>query len=195
MRYGHFALCMVAVLSCGWWSASYAYNSILVQATGKKLLTFANENLFEPLGINGIHNTPINNKDDYMYFLKNKNVSGWVIDPKGTNTAGWGLALTTRDLSKIGELYLNKGVWKGKQIISSEWIKESTDIHSKWNELSYGYLWWIIEENIYAALGDGGNVIYINEVKNIVISITSSFKPRAKDRIDFINKYIEPYFT
>ncbi len=83
-----------------------------------------------------------------------------------------------------------------KQIVSSQWIKDCTAVHSKWKKhnLSYGLLWWIINENdgIYAAMGDGGNVIYINESKNIVAAISSLFKHKAKDRIKFIQKYIEP---
>jgi len=58
---------------------------------------------------------------------------------------------------------LDGGVWNGKQIVPAWWIAESTRAHSRWGELSYGYLWWIIDdkEHIYAAMGDGGNVIYI----------------------------------
>ena len=46
--------------------------------------------------------------------------------------------------------------------------------------LSYGYLWWIIDGNSYAALGDGGNVIYVNTAKNMVVAIASLFKPVCK---------------
>jgi CubicO group peptidase (beta-lactamase class C family) len=71
-------------------------------------------------------------------------------------------------------------------------------VHSHWAELnlSYGYLWWIIDENehSYAAIGDGGNVIYVNPAKNLVVAITSLFVPNAKDRIELIKKYIEPIF-
>ena len=63
--------------------------------------------------------------------------------------------------------------------------------------MEYGYLWWIIdnEKNIYAAIGNSGNVIYVNPEKNVVISVASYFKPTIFDRIDFIQKYIEPYIT
>lgn len=60
--------------------------------------------------------------------------------------------------------------------------------------MAYGYLWWIIDsnKNIYAAIGNSGNVLYINHEKNLVISITSFFKPTIMDRIDFIQKHVEP---
>lgn len=92
------------------------------------------------------------------------------------------------------ECTLNKGKWNGQQIVSSEWIYESTEEESNWNDLKYGLLWWIIdkEEHSFAALGDGGNVIYINPKENMVIIIASYFKPRVKDRMKLIKEYIEP---
>ena len=61
--------------------------------------------------------------------------------------------------------------------------------------MMYGFLWWIIDikKNIYAAIGNSGNVIYINPSKNVVISVASYFKPTILDRIDFIQEYIEPF--
>ncbi|CDD48419.1 beta-lactamase [Firmicutes bacterium CAG:534] len=65
---------------------------------------------------------------------------------------------------------------------------------SRMNTL-YGYLWWIDEQdNGYAAMGDGGNIIYVRSDKNMVVASTSLFYPRAKDRIEFIKKYVEPIF-
>ena len=86
--------------------------------------------------------------------------------------------------------------WDEKQIVSAGWINESTKEHSLCEKINlhYGYLWWIIDgkERIYAAMGDGGNVIYINTEKNTVISIASLFKRNVEDRIKFIKEYIEP---
>lgn len=63
--------------------------------------------------------------------------------------------------------------------------------------MEYGYLWWIIDrqKNIYAAIGNSGNVIYVNPGKNTVISVASYFKPTIFDRVDFIQEYIEPTVT
>lgn len=171
-------------------------SGVLVKATGQSVLDFATENLFSPLGIDATHNVVLQNKEEHCAFPKDKNVSGWVVDPKGVNTVGWGLTLTPMDMAKIGQLYLNGGMWAGKQIVSARWIAESTKQHSRWGKLSYGYLWWIIDdkEHIYAALGDGGNVIYVNTEKKMVVSIASLPMPRAKDRIKLIKEYIEPMF-
>jgi len=167
-------------------------SGILVNSTGKSVIEFASENLFVPLKIKIPDNTFIRNIDDYMNFIKNKKVKGWAADPSRMNTAGWGLTLTPYEMAKIGQLFLNKGLWEGKRIISSEWIEESTKEQSKWGVMKYGYLWWIIDQNSYAALGDGGNVIYVNSDSGTVVAVTSLFMPKFKDRIEFIKKYIEP---
>lgn len=171
-------------------------SGILVNATGQSVLDFATKYLFSPLGIYVGNSIIFHNKEEQMEFYETKKVSGWVADKEGVNTAGWGLNLTPMDMSKLGQLYLNKGEWEGKRLVSEEWIKESTKVHSKWNKLSYGYLWWIIDdkEHAYAAMGDGGNVIYVNDNKEMVISIASLYVPHSKDRIKLIQEYIEPMF-
>lgn len=173
-------------------------SGILTKATGQSVLEFATEYLFTPLGIHVENNIIFHDEEEQLAFYKAKNVSGWVADPTGINTAGWGLNLTTMDMAKIGQLYLDDGMWEGKQIVSSHWIEESTREQSRCNQwkLSYGYLWWIIDEKerAYAAMGDGGNVIYVNEEKEMVVSIASLFVPHAKDRIKLIRAYIEPVF-
>lgn len=172
---------------------THILSGVLTTATGQSVLDFATENLFKPLAIKAPTNTTIQNKEDYFAFLKDKYVTGWIVDPKEVNTAGWGLTLTTRDMAKIGQLYLNGGVWNGRQILSSQWIEDSTKVQSRSGKLTYGYLWWILDD-CYAALGDGGNVIFINPQKKMVISIASRFMPRAKDRVELIRKHMMPLF-
>ena len=93
----------------------------------------------------------------YMKFIKGKHVTGWVSDPNGNSTGGWGVTLSPQDMVHLGYLYLRQGVWDNKQIISKKWIEESTAM----NLNNYGYLWWLFDEEefAYCALGDGGNVI------------------------------------
>jgi len=171
-------------------------SGILVHASGQSVLDFARGYLFSPLGITVESKIVFKDKEEQFAFLKAKNRSGWVSDPKGINTAGWGLTMAAVDMAKIGQLFLDEGNWKGKQIVSAQWIKESTKEHSRWAELNlpFGYLWWPKIGNGYAAMGDSGNVIYINPNKRIVVSIASLYKPTAKDRVEFIMKYIEPAF-
>ncbi len=174
-------------------------SAVLVKVTGQSVLSFAQENLFEPLGIHIENNISFKNKEEQMAFYKSTKENGWVIDPKGIHTAGWGLTLSAMDMAKLGQLYLNEGIWENKQLISKQWILTSTSSKSYWNKakLNYGYLWWVIDakEHSFAALGDGGNTLYVNPEKKLVVSITSLFVPRTKDRIDFIKEVIEPLFS
>lgn len=171
-------------------------SGILTKVTGQSALRFAQENLFSPLGIDVPQNVVFHSKEEQLAIMKDHHESGWAADPQGINTAGWGLFITPADMAKIGQLYLNRGAWNGRQLVSAEWIDESTTRHSSWDKFHYGYLWWIIDENehSYAALGDGGNVIYVNPAKNLVVAMASLFFPKAKDRIELIKKKIEPIF-
>ena len=176
---------------------THILSGILVKATGQSVLDFAVENLFSPLEIHVGPNVVLHTKEEQLAFFKEKKNSGWVADRQGINTAGWGLTLTPVDMIKIGQVYLDGGIWKDKQIIPAWWIKESTKEHSRWEKFAYGYLWWVLDdkEQIYAAMGDGGNVIYVNTKKRIVISIACFFVPRAKDRLKLIKEYIESMFV
>ena len=107
--------------------------------------------------------------------------------------------MSAEDMAKIGLLCLNNGNYDNKQIVSSKWIEEMTRPRTvesnNFRGMEYGYLWWIIDrkKNIYAAIGNSGNVIYVNPEKNIVIAVSSYFKPTIFDRVDFIQEYIEPF--
>ena len=172
-------------------------SGILTKTAGQSVLGFAKENLFSPLEITVKDKIIFQSEEEQFAFNESNTISGWAADPTGLNTGGWGLTLTALDMAKIGQMYLNGGRWNNKQIISEKWIKESTAEHSCWKEpgLPYGYLWWIDEGSGYAAMGDGGNIIYINERRNLVAAITAFFKPDVTDRIEFIKKYVEPIFN
>lgn len=175
---------------------AHILSGILVKVTRQSVFAFANKNLFMPLGIYVPHNLKMESEEEYFAVMNDKNTSGWAVDPQGLNTASWGLFLRPADMAKIGQLYLNGGIWEGKEIVSKQWIEESTREHSRWGSLSYGYLWWLINttEHSYAAMGDGGNVIYVNTKKNLVVVIAALFVPEVKDRIEFILECVEPLF-
>ncbi|MDD7610255.1 MAG: hypothetical protein PUJ82_05020 [Spirochaetales bacterium] len=107
--------------------------------------------------------------------------------------------MTASDMAKIGLLFLNKGEFCGQQIVSANLIREMTRPRkvegNHFRGMEYGYLWWIIsrKKNVYAAIGNSGNVIYINPEKRLVVAVASYFKPTVFDRVDFIQKYIEPF--
>ena len=173
---------------------------IIEHAAGEKCIDFANRNLFAPLGIpeHTIHGD--SSKEDQFDFYMNKNPRNneWYSDPQDTVTAGWGLCLSARDMARIGELILNDGLYGGKRIVSESFIREMTAPHLKLGErfgyMSYGYLWYrpFEDREVYAAIGDSGNIIYANREKNVSVGITGTFKPRIFDRVDFIEEKVLP---
>ncbi|MCB5950511.1 beta-lactamase family protein [Enterococcus sp. BWT-B8] len=169
-------------------------SGILVNAAGKSVLDYAKEYLFSPLGITVEKNLIFQNQEEQMAFYASRTISGWVSDAAGINTAGWGLTLTLQDLAKIGQLYLNEGKWGNKQIVSSRWVEESTQKHSYWKEagLSYGYLWWVLSDSVFAAMGDGGDILYVDTKEKTVIALTGLFEQKTGDRIELIEKYVKP---
>ena len=175
-------------------------SGIIENVTGEKCIDFANKNLFVPLGIpeHVIHGD--SSKEDQFDYLMNKNPrkNEWYSDPKDTVTAGWGLCLSAIDLAKIGHLVLNNGVYDGKEIISEKYLNDMTAPHIKLGKMfgfmDYGYLWYkpYKDRKVFAAIGDGGNVIYVDKEKNISVGVTGTFKPRIFDRVDVIEKKVLP---
>lgn len=160
---------------------------------------FANKYLFEPLTIapRKIYVAP--DAEAHKAFTVGKTPKGniWFSDDKGVGAAGYGLCLSAEEMSKIGLLCLKMGVFNNRRIVSEKWLAESTAVKlhcdKKFRNMKYDYLWWIIDENVgsYAAIGNSGNVIYINPQKELVVAVSSYFKPTVFDRIDFIKEQIE----
>ena len=173
---------------------------IIENSTGEKCIDFANKNLFIPLGITEhvIHGD--SSKEDQFDFFMNKNPRKheWYSDPTDTVTAGWGLCMSAHDMAKLGELVLNSGMYEGKRIISEEYINDMLTPHLKLDEkfgfMNYGYLWYkpYDDREVYAAIGDCGNIIYVNKEINVSVAMTGSFKPRIFDRVEFIEKKLLP---
>jgi CubicO group peptidase (beta-lactamase class C family) len=162
---------------------------------------YANKYFFEALGIPAHKNFYAKSAQEHKEFTISKlpKEAVWFADPDGLGTPGYGLCMTAQDMAKIGQLCLNKGEFCGHQIVSANWIREMTRPRkvegNHFRGMEYGYLWWIIsrKKNIYAAIGNSGNVIYINPEKRLVVAVASYFKPTIFDRVDFIQKYIEPF--
>lgn len=176
---------------------THILGGILTRAAGRPVLDFAVEYLFEPLGIPTPGNVVFHTAEEQLaWYQQGKYPRGWVADEQGINTAGWGLTLRPEDLVKIGQLYLDGGAWGGRQLLPADWVSASTGAHARWGALSYGYLWWVIDEaeHSFAALGDGGNALYINGEKKLVIVITALMGEGDADPIEWIRAHIEPIF-
>ena len=111
----------------------------------------------------------------------------WLKYNDGSINTGGGLLLKSRDMAKIGQLMLNDGKYNGKQIVSEEWITESTDNYIVPKSFpmgsGYGYQWWRGETNIngqtiktYFAGGLGGQFIFIVPSLKITAIFTSQLK-------------------
>lgn len=173
---------------------------IIERASGEKLIDFANKNLFIPLGIpeHTIHGD--SSKEDQFDFFMNKGPrkNEWYSDPQGAVTAGWGLCASAKDLARIGDMVLNEGRFNGTRIVSSDWINSMLTPYQKLGErfgnMHYGYLWYkpFEDREVYAAIGDCGNIIYVNREVNIAVGVTGTFKPMIFDRVGFIEKNVLP---
>ena len=173
---------------------------IIENASGEKLIDLANRELFTPLGIpeHKIHGD--SSKEDQFDFLMNKapRKNEWYSDPKGSVTAGWGLCLSAGDLARLGDLVLNNGVFGGKRIISESYMKEMLTprirLGERFGNMEYGYLWYkpYSGREVYAAIGDGGNLIYVNKELGVSVGVTGTFKPAIYDRVEFVETKVLP---
>lgn len=174
---------------------------ILAQVSGMTTVEYANKYLFLPTGVAPHKNFFAYDAQQHKAFTLSKQPKEniWFADPQNIATAGYGLCLSASDMAKIGQLCLNGGLWQGKRVVSQKWLSESTKPRRQCDEtfahMGYGYLWWTpnFSKAPYAALGNSGNVIYIDSEKNIVVAVAATFKPNILDRVAFIEKYIVPY--
>ncbi|MEK4059779.1 MULTISPECIES: serine hydrolase domain-containing protein [Paenibacillus] len=168
-------------------AGAHLLSAILTRSTGKSAREFANECLFKPIGMKEIPDYEM--KSFGFEDLFGENVKGWVTDPNGNSTGGWGLTLSPRDMARFGLLYLNGGIWDEHEVVSGAWTRESTAM----NPNKYGYLWWLRQEDgvsAYLAMGDGGNVICCIPEKDLVVAIASEFMMNPRDRWTLINYLI-----
>lgn len=141
---------------------THVLSMVLSRATGQSLTEYMQAKLWDPLGME---------YDGY-----------WNADDYGTEVALCGLNATLRDFGKLGSLYLNKGRWRGEQLVSEDWINDSVtpnaphllpgkDNPNSAHELGYGYQWWVPEgeDGEFLAQGVYNQNIYVNPTKNIVI--------------------------
>lgn len=163
--------------------ATFMLSAIVQKVTGEKTAGYLRPRLFEPLGIEGYD---------------------WEESPEGINSGGWGLRVKTEDMAKFGLLYLQKGMWNGKQVIPASWIEEATTFKidqapdapaevkekSDWMQ-GYCYQFWRSRNNAYRADGAFGQYIIVMPEKDAVVAITAE-SPDMQDEINLVWKYILP---
>lgn len=144
--------------------ATYMLSAIVQKKTGKPLLQYLKPRLFDPLGITD---------------------PDWEIDPRGINTGGYGLRVKAEDIAKFGQLYLQKGLWKGKQILPAAWIADATISHidssppvvkrpneeNDWAQ-GYGYQFWRCRYGAYRGDGAFGQFCIVLPEQDAIVAIT-----------------------
>jgi CubicO group peptidase (beta-lactamase class C family) len=150
---------------------------VLTRAIRQSARTFAEENLFRPLDITSFD---------------------WIADGDGYLIGADTLSLTARGMVKIGQLYLQRGLWGNKQIVSNEYVADSTSKHSDGGaplNAAYGYLWWVTRTrtglNAYSASGTGSQIIYVVPKLDLVIAMASSFSVKGGS-MRFVNDVVLP---
>lgn len=138
-------------------------SGVLERATKTAVPEFSMKNLFAPLGIEKVV---------------------WAYSSLGLAQTGGGLGFQSRDLLKLGQLYLNGGAWNGSRIVSERWVKTSTEPHVRVEDqpdTEYGYLWWLKSfragEKSYLAFfmsGNGGNKVAVFPGLDMVVVLTST---------------------
>jgi len=138
--------------------------SIIQQVSGMDIYQYAQQHLFNPLGISN---------------------SEWATYPGSSlSVASGGLRFRPEDMLKFGLLYLNNGNWQGNQVLETSWVNDSFTnyINTIYTGDSYGYQFWLWNQHILnnsntvpmvGAVGNGDQRIFIDETNQMVIVTTA----------------------
>jgi len=166
-------------------TATYILSAIVQKTTGVTLLEYLTPRLLKPLKIEG---------------------ADWQTSPQGINTGGFGLRVRTEDIASFSQLYLNKGKWKGKQILPETWVDASTreqwtfssnpfggkkpKAEDDWQQ-GYGYQFWRTQHNGFRSDGLYGQFGIVLPDEKTVIAITEeSFNTQRS--LDFVWEILVP---
>ena len=155
--------------------ATYVLAAIVEKISGEKLMDFLDKRLFQPIGIKKAWSTH---------------------SPQGIACGGWGMNMTTREIARFGQLYLQRGKWGGKQILSPQWVQLATACHtaSGWQNVSvnalgkgsnwergYGFQFWRCNMEGFRADGAGGQLTLVYPDQDMVVSINAGLNNMGKE--------------
>lgn len=151
---------------------SHVLSAIVAKHGGVLTQSFAQEHLFNPLGMSNVD---------------------WDHDANGLAIGGWGLQITPRDMAKFGYLYLHEGIWDGQQIVPTAWVQTSTSSHVETEQtFSYGYQWWTYPKwGAYTARGRYGQLIFVIPEYDMVVVFTAGLDSDAP-LVALIEDFIVP---
>ncbi|AEF83104.1 serine hydrolase domain-containing protein [Leadbettera azotonutricia] len=139
-------------------------SAVIQSATDKTVCGWAKEVLFDKIGMERIQ---------------------WFTYKDGVTLGAFGILTTPREMAKLGQLVLNNGVWNGEQIVSAGWLSEMTSAKVPSNEtgeqnIAFGYYWWRdTARDISIMRGHGGQYVFINKDKKLMVVITA--EPNTQD--------------
>jgi CubicO group peptidase (beta-lactamase class C family) len=143
---------------CG--GATAVVAKLVTRGAGRRLLDYATERLFAPLGIERFE---------------------WITDQLGEPSAAAGLRLRPRDLARIGQLVLRHGRWDGRQIVPAAWLQESVVPRANVEpSVRYGYFWWLASSGFgdtptawIGGVGNGGQRLFVLPELDAVVVVTA----------------------
>lgn len=159
--------------------ASHLLSAIIAETTGYSTYDFARECLFNPLNITNL---------------------SWERARDGVARGDTGLHLTSRDMAKLGYLYLKNGTWNGQQIVPAEWVAKSTMTHCSnccmpmlLCDKGYGYQWWTSPKTgVYWASGMFGQTIYVVPELDVVVVFTASVTEGLDPEPGLLYRFVFP---
>ena len=139
--------------------ATYMLSAILGKVTNQDLVDYLQPRLFGPLGIID---------------------PSWEKCPQGIHTGGYGLKVRTEDIAALGQLYLRKGMWADRRLLSEKWvamasskqIDNGSNPESDWNQ-GYGFQFWRCRHNAFRGDGAFGQYCVVMPEQDAVLAITS----------------------
>ncbi|MCC7451532.1 MAG: serine hydrolase [Anaerolineae bacterium] len=159
--------------------ATYILSAIVQKTTGLKVVDYLQAGLFEPLGISR---------------------AAWSDSPQGITAGGIGLSLTTEDVARFGQLYLQHGMWQGQQLLPEAWIAEATRTQigndrggqPDWSQ-GYGYQFWRCRHNAYRADGVFGQFCIVLPEQDAVLAMTGGIDIfDAQEPLDLVWELLLP---
>jgi len=140
-------------------AATYMLSAIVQKVTGQTVLDYLRPRLFEPLGIEN---------------------PTWSASAQGISFGGFGLSIRTEDIARFGQLYLQKGEWRGQRLVPAEWVEAATSRQtanggspdSDWDQ-GYGYQFWRCRHGFYRGDGAFGQYCIVMPQYDTVVAITS----------------------
>ena len=159
--------------------ATAVLGRLIAKGSGRSLPDYAQETLFAPLGIETFE---------------------WVRGRDGEYRAPSGLRLRPRDLAKIGQLVLDGGRWKNRQIVPADWLEQSFRTRGKTAYLDYGFHWWLDPRpsdgarSVYG-FGNGGQMLFVMPQYDLVVVVMAGNYNRADHwrlPVAIVNEFVRP---